>query len=281
MDNNFQPQNFENQNFQPQPSTNFQPQPSTNFQPEVQPSIEMPSEPTPAKPKNKLKIPLIILIILTVGSLTFGIFEFSQNSTLKSEIADLKSKIENLEKPPVEPEKPESPSEKPYSGTLEYEFIDDNEPTTTYNVSLDYESGELSMISSTCGALADSVSCSNDEYLITLTGKELKKVWWITREENYDQESLTKALEMVAMSSEPEVDCMDSEDTDCNSIDYRVFGNSMLDDLLYEIYGEIACDQTPTTCDAEIEECEKQYDPTTFNCKAAQEIDYPYIEVDV
>ena len=275
MDNNFQPQNFENQNVQPQTPA--------NFQPEAQPSIEMPSEPAPAKPKNKLKIPLIILIILTVGSLTFGVFEFLQNSTLKSEVSDLKAKIETLEKTPIEPEP--IPTEKLYSGTLEYNFSNNNEPTTTYDISLNYESGELLLTRETCGALADGPSCSGDEYSVVLTEKELKKVWWITRDENYNQEALTEALDMIAVSSKSETtedgevtNCTDGDITNCQSIDYRATGNSMLDDLLYEIYGKVACDHMPTTCDAEIEECEKRYDPTTFNCQTAQEVDYPYIE---
>ena len=260
--NNFQATNFENQ----------------NSQVETQPDIEIPVQASRPKQKNKLMIPFIILLILAVGGLTFGVFEFMQNSSLKTEIADLKAKIEKPETPP----KPETPTEKPYSGELKFEYTDEYVPTTTYNVKLDYETGELSVSSDKCGILADGASCSENNESIVLTDKEMKKVWWITREENYDQEELVNALETIAISSEHEsdetVNCGKSEEINCRSVDYRATGNSMLDDLLYEIYGEVYCNKMPSSCDSETEECERKYDETTFNCQTAQEVDYPYIE---
>lgn len=263
--NNFQATNFENQ----------------NSQVETQPDIEMPVQASQPKQKNKLMIPFIILLILTVGGLTFSVFEFMQNSSLKSEIADLKAKIEKPETPP----KPETPTEKPYSGELGYEYTDDYAPTTTYNVKLDYETGELFVSSDKCGALADGISCSDSSRSIILTDKEMKKIWWITRGE-YDKEKLTTALDTITRSGdESEEDdeeeatkCKSSELTKCLPVDYRATGNSMLDDLLYEIYGEVYCNKMPSSCDSETEECERKYDETTFNCQTAQEVDYPYIE---
>ncbi len=288
MENNFQATNFENQ----------------NFQTEIRPDIEMPVQNSQPKQKNKLMIPFIILLVLTVGGLTFGVFEFMQNSSLKTEIVNLKAKIEKPETPL------EKPTEKPYSGELEYEYADDYAPTTTYNVKLDYETGELFVSSDECGALADEISCSGSSRSIVLTDKEMKKIWWITRGE-YDKEKLTTALDTITRSDdENEEDdegeamkCKDSESTKCLYVDYRTTGNNLLDEILFEIYGWLNCtpsvdlepetdcsgaegtncsaDAKATDClDNEGTDCESKETETTkptLSCSAAEDIDYPYI----
>lgn len=253
------------------------------------PDIQMPaSESNDSKPtKNKLKIPFIIFLVLTVFSLTFGIFEFIQNSSLKTEIADLKAKIEAPEKP----EEPKDTIHNIYSGALEYTYstfgnedgepIPEDTPKQEYTVRLNFDASELYVKHESIGNCPD-MNCGESTNTITLTDKEMKKIWWITRGE-YDQGDLTEALEMIALSDESETteddeatNCADRKEINCLSIDYRATGNSRLDDLLYNIYGEIEC-MAGTCIDLAGFNCTPEYDDETFNCKTAKEVDYPYI----
>ncbi len=242
--------------------------------------IQNPSYVLPSNRKNKLVAPLIIVIILAIAGIAFGIFEFISNASLKSEIEDLEAKISTLENP----KKPETPGEKPYSGMLEYEYKGGDATTeTTSKVTLNYDTGELSVASTFCGGTA--YECITEESTITLTDKELIKVWLITIADDYDKATLTEALNNIAISenysnhqyNEP-VDCANVKEaeTDCIAtvIDYRATGNSLLDDMLFEIYGYINC--MPTSCDSE-EECLSVEIVEGLTCDIAEKIDYPYI----
>ena len=132
-------------------STNQHQSQNLNSKADVQmPNYILPSTNTK---KSKLIIPLIVFIILAAASIVFSVYEFINNSSLRSEIADLKSKIEALENP----QEPEIPTEKIYSGLAEREYDEhkEGEMTVKRTVVVDYNTGELSISTITCSSTTD------------------------------------------------------------------------------------------------------------------------------
>lgn len=261
--------------------------------------VQMPNYILPSSntKKSKLIIPLILFIILAAAGIGFGIYEFINNSSLKSEVADLKSKIEALENP----QKPEEPEEKMYSGLAEREYDEheENGVKVRRTVSVDYNTGELSISTITCSSSTD---CQEKVEKMDLTEKELTKLWLITRDESaqdiYISSVYTASLEpnkgdnleavyVKLMKNDGKIESKEEAgvnwseiagryDADGDGIfTFREYADFVMDEMLYKIYGGINC--MPSICDGDCKNLDDKSAEGGLTCSIAEKIGYRYV----
>ena len=156
------------------------------------------------------------------------------------------------------------------------------------------------------------MNCGESEDTLSLTEKELKKIWWIKSSEGYEDiyvssvftasiipnkgdnlktvltrmiKNDSEMMSKVGITDENWAEIADY-DTDENGIfTFREYANYILDEILFGLYGWINCmpPMFEYSC-AEDSDCEatevretSSYNPSTLNCYTAKEINYAYI----